>query len=156
MTWDVGAPETPDIDVATLPDTAGSDNPPGDPAGVPADTEAPEISEAMVRAGLAAAGSLIALTPLARDEIPGHWRPTDEELDGMAPHLTRWANRSQSLRVAAAYGDPALFGIELLRYAIRNIDLARRYDRDHPKPSLADRSKPETATPDPERGEHVP
>lgn len=135
----VGAPLPPEIDAATLPTPEAAADAPGAPE---VEEVAPEVSEQMVRAALAAAGHLVSM-PLANEHIPGHWRFSDEELDNAAPPLTRIVNRSPTLRAIAGYGDPMLLGLELVKFVTRNIDLQRRYDRDHPKPSLADRSKPQ-------------
>lgn len=117
-------PGAPELDAATL-------NELGDQAVEAAEAEqaagaAPvEVSEAQVRVVLAAVGGLAGWA-LGDKRIDGHWRFTADELDELAPPITRIVNRNPVLARVVANSDAAVAGMVLFKYVLRNIDLAAK------------------------------
>ena len=78
----------------------------------------PEVTEPMVRGILAGIGNMASMIDRA---APGLWRFTDDELDQLAPPVTRLANRNDTLRRALLHGDYVVIAMTLSGYAVRNI-----------------------------------
>lgn len=108
--------ETDEIPVTDL----GDRSPALDPEPAPVQP-APEIPEPVIRALLASAGGLVAMSPLADPDVAGNWRFTDTELDDLTPPLTRIANRRPAIQQALARGDELTVAIQLLGYTGRNV-----------------------------------
>jgi hypothetical protein len=117
----VGAPDVPQVDVDELDATAPGfgDAPRFD------DDElgpVPVITPAQVRDILDGAGRAFSVPPLHLG-IPGLWRFTPDELDGLAPPLTRIVNRRPALARAVAKGDEVLVLLQLAGYFGRRGDV---------------------------------
>lgn len=117
----IAPPDTDDYDPSDeIPVTElGGSTPepaPSEPAPVAAD-----IPEPVIRALLASAGGLLAMSPLADADVAGNWRFTETELDDLTPPLTRIANRRPAIQHALARGDELTVAIQLLGYTGRNV-----------------------------------
>lgn len=95
------------------------------------DPDAPDASEAQVRAMLAGLGGIVSFG-IGNREIEGHWRFTEDELRDMTPPLTRMVNASPRLKAIVARSDMIAFALVLTRYGLRNVDEQRKWARDHP------------------------
>lgn len=123
----IGAPETPqvrvddghqgDVDVPELFDEEVIDE---------------RVDEGTVRRGLRLAGRMLGGV-VGDPDVDEHWRFTDDELDDLAPALTRYINRRPKLRAAVRHGDEAIIAAVLVEYAGRNLTagkLAKEARRD--------------------------
>lgn len=89
----------------------------------------PEVPEAVVRGILATLGTVLAISPLAVEEVPDHWLFTERELNDLTPPLTRIVNARPQLRAAAARGDEVTVAVQLAGFTGRNLiagSLARK------------------------------
>lgn len=115
--------------------------PPAPPAGVDVDDDQPvdlaeqipTVDEGTVRSILAGIGNMASLVDRV-DGAPGLWRFTDDELDQLAPPITRLANRNPTLRRALLHGDYVVIAMGLSQYAVRNV-AARKEANDARRPS---------------------
>lgn len=127
--WDALAIAPPEAPSAG---TAGSDDPwaplappstdgGGDPMlDALEDADAPEATEDQVRDLLKGTGSL-AHRFAGDDDVPDHWRFTDDELDRLVPPLTRVVNRRAPLRRLVAKGDGLFVALVMGEYFDRNL-----------------------------------
>jgi len=122
----IGAPGEPEVDLegVDLEEHLGADDEPD------AELVAVEVSELTVRAALAAVGGLMGFA-LGDRRIPDHWRFTDSELDDLTPPVTRIVNRNPRLARYVAHADAAAAGLVIVRYALRNFDLAKQAKEIH-------------------------
>lgn len=106
---------------------------PGEAPQLVDESNAPDASEAQVRAMLAGLGGIVSFA-IGNREIEGHWRFTEDELADMTPPLTRMVNASPRLKAIVARSDMIAFALVLTRYGLRNADEQRKWARDHPNP----------------------
>ncbi len=74
----------------------------------------------MLRSGSGMLGALI-----GDDDVPRHWRFTEDELNELVPPLTRYINRTPRLLVAAAHGDELTILLTVAQWTGRNVADAR-------------------------------
>lgn len=103
---------------------------PAEPVVLRGEDDAPDASEAQVRAMLAGIGGIVSFA-IGNREIEDHWRFTADELDDLTPPVTRMVNASPRLRVIVARSDTIAFALVLTRYGLRNADLQRKWSRDN-------------------------
>lgn len=104
--------------------------PPGPDPTLIDESNAPDASEAQLRALLSGLGGLVSFS-MGNREIPNHWRFTPEELDDLTPPITRMVNASPRLKAIVARSDLIALGLVLTRYTLRNADEQRKWKREH-------------------------
>lgn len=104
--------------------------PPGEKPKLVDESDAPDASEAQVRAMMAGLGGIVSFA-IGNREIENHWRFTADELDDLQGPLTRMVNASPRLKAIVARSDVIALGLTLTRYGLRNADDQRRWARDH-------------------------
>jgi len=115
----IGAPERPQVtaddEPPIPPEQLGTLDEHGMLAPVP-----DVVTEAQVRTVLSGmVGPMLGLF-FGDEDVPRHWRFTDDELDELVPPVTRVANRRPALRRAISRGDEGAILITLAGYAGSN------------------------------------
>lgn len=96
---------------------------PGPLDGAALEEAVPQVDESAVRLCLQALGGLLAwdVLPLADEDVAGHWRFTEQELNDLTPPLTRIVNRNVRLRRAVIQGDQMAIAVAFGGYVGRNM-----------------------------------
>jgi hypothetical protein len=98
---------------------------PKDPAAevldsVEVEESVPQVDEGLVRSTVMALGGALSFV-VGDEDVPGHWRFTDQELVDLVPPLTRIINRNVKLRRAVIRGDEMAIAVALGGYLGRNV-----------------------------------